>query len=145
MIKGTDYTGVSVIFFCHDGEGEFLMAKRSQNARDERGRWDIGGGGVKFGEAVEDALRREIGEEYGTRVLAIEPLGYRDVHRTHEDRKTHWIALDFKVQVDRDLVRIAEPTHIDEIRWYTPDTLPDPTHSQFPRFLELYREKLFGE
>lgn len=43
MIKGVDYTGVCIIYFCHDAKGNFIMAKRSPQARDERGRWDIGG------------------------------------------------------------------------------------------------------
>lgn len=45
LVKGVDYIGVCVVYFCHDGKGEFVMAKRSSNARDEHGRWDIGGGG----------------------------------------------------------------------------------------------------
>ena len=75
--KGVDYIGVSVIYFCHDGAGKFVMAKRSKNARDEQGRWDIGGGGLEFGEFVEDALCREVKEEYCTDVLGCEFLGSR--------------------------------------------------------------------
>ena len=44
MQKGIDFIGITTVFFCHDGKGKFLMAKRSKNARDEHGRWDIGGG-----------------------------------------------------------------------------------------------------
>jgi len=33
--KGIDFTGVSIVYFCHDGKGNFLMQKRSQQARDE--------------------------------------------------------------------------------------------------------------
>lgn len=43
MTKGADYTGVAVVYYCHDGAGKFVMAKRSGNCRDEQGRWDIGG------------------------------------------------------------------------------------------------------
>jgi len=34
----------------------------------------------------------EIKEEYCTDVLGFDFLGYRDVHREHNGKKTHWIA-----------------------------------------------------
>ncbi len=64
LIKGADFTGVAIVFFCHHGKGNFIMAKRSQNARDEQGKWDIGGGGLDFGISVEETLKKEIKEEY---------------------------------------------------------------------------------
>jgi 8-oxo-dGTP pyrophosphatase MutT (NUDIX family) len=140
--KGVDYIGVSVIYFCHDGAGKFVMAKRSKNARDEQGRWDIGGGGLEFGEFVEDALCREVKEEYCTDVLGCEFLGYRDVHREHDGVPTHWISLDFKVRIDPAKVAIGEPHKFDDIGFFTLDTIPENSHSQFPEFLRLYREKL---
>ncbi len=79
MRKGVDYTGIATVYFCHDGQGNFIMAKRSQNARDEQGCWDIGGGALEFGMAVDDSLCKEIKEEYCADVLGFEFLGYRDV------------------------------------------------------------------
>ncbi len=35
MKKGEDFTGVTIVYFCHDGNGNFLMKKRSANCRDE--------------------------------------------------------------------------------------------------------------
>ena len=140
--KGTDYIGVTVVYFCHDGGGKFVMAKRSENARDERGRWDVGGGGLEFGEFVPDALRREIKEEYCTDVLGYEFLGYRDVHREHDGQPTHWISLDFKVRIDPAKVAIGEARKFDDIGFFTLDTIPEHSHSQFPEFLRLYRDKL---
>jgi 8-oxo-dGTP pyrophosphatase MutT (NUDIX family) len=140
--KGIDCIGITVVYFCHDGAGKFVMAQRSQNARDEQGRWDIGGGGLEFGELVEDTLRREIKEEYSTDVLGHEFLGYRDVHREKEGVPTHWIALDFKARIDPAKVAIGEPHKFDNIGFFTFDTIPKDIHSQLPEFLRLYREKL---
>lgn len=140
--KGVDFTGVAVVYFCHDGAGNVLLNKRGVNSRDEQGRWDIGGGGVEFGIPVEENLRNEIREEYMTDVLAYEFLGFRDVHRENAGAKTHWIGLDFKVLVDRSKVKNGEPHKIDEVKWFTLDTLPSPIHSQIPTFIKLYEKKL---
>ena len=142
MRQGSDYVGVCVVYFCHDGKGNILFAKRSVNARDEQNRWDIGGGGVEFGETVEHTLRKEIKEEYNAEVLNFEFLGFRDVHRFHDGKPTHWIALDYKVLIDPNNVKVGEPHKFDDLRWFTLDTLPDPVHSQFPDFLKRYENLL---
>lgn len=145
LVKGIDHIGVCVVYFCHDGKGKFIMARRSKNTRDEHGRWDIGGGGLEFGQSIEEALRQEIKEEYCTDVLKYEFLGYRDVHRIHEGKPTHWIALDFKVLIDPKKVKIGEPEKFDAINWFTLNTFPKNSHSQFSKFLELHLPKLRGK
>ena len=140
--KGVDHVGVTLVYFCHDGNGSFLMNKRSQNCRDEQGRWDIGGGALEFGATVDDTLRKEIREEYCTDVLASEFLGYRDVHREQDGEGTHWIALDFRVLVDRSKVKNGEPHKFDDVAWFRLDAMPAPVHSQFPEFLRLYGDRL---
>ena len=140
--KGVDYTGVCVVFFCHDGSGNLLMGKRSKNVRDECDLWDIGGGGLEFGEDAEESMRRELMEEFDANALDYDFLGYRDVHRAHEGEKTHWIGLDFCVLVDREKVKIMEPEKMSELGWFSLDNYPENCHSQFGKFLELHREKI---
>src|SRR6185437_8643124 len=142
MKKGEDYTGVTVVYACHDGKGNYLLNKRGANCRDEQGTWDPGGGGVDFGDTVEGTLRKEIKEEYCADVLGYEFLGFRDVHRIHNKKRTHWIALDFKVLIDPAQVKNGEPHKLDELSWFTLDTLPEPLYSQYPFFLEKYKDKL---
>lgn len=142
MKKGTDYTGVTICYFCHDGAGRFLMNFRSKNCRDEHERWDIGAGGLEFGDGVEETLRKEIKEEYCTEVLNFEFLGFRELHREHDGKPTHWIGLDFKVQINPLTVRNGEPHKFERIDWFTLDTIPTRTHSQFPKFLEKNRARL---
>lgn len=143
MKKGVDFTGICVIFFCHDGNGRFVMGKRSNKTRDEHGRWDVGGGGLKFRETIEDALRRELKEEYGADVLDYEFLGYREAFREHEGNPTHWLAMDFKVLVDPAAVKIMEPDMFEEIGWFTESTMPEHVHSQLPLALARYEGRLF--
>lgn len=142
-IRGVDYTGVSVVYFCHDGNGKFVMGHRNENARDEKHRWDIGGGAVEFGENVEETLHKEIRREYGAKPLSIEFLGFRDVHRAHDDKKSHWVTFDFKVLVDPSSVKNGEPHKFHEVTWFTHDSMPKNIHSQLPHFLQKYKDKLF--
>lgn len=142
MTKGVDHTGISIVYFCHDGKGSFVMARRGQNARDENGNWDIGGGALEFGSTVEETLKREVKEEYGADVLQHDFLGFLDVHRMKGDAKTHWIALCFKVLVDPAKVINNEPHKFDEVKWFTFSTMPPNLHSQLPRLIAQFKEKL---
>lgn len=142
--KGVNFVGISVVYFCHDGKGKFVMAKRSKNCRDEQGRWDIGAGGLEYGDTAEETLRKEIKEEYCANVLGFEFIGYRDVFREHQGKQTHWIALDFKALINPDQTKIGEPHKFDEIKWFTLNSLPkdEEMHSQLPFFLKKYKDKL---
>jgi 8-oxo-dGTP pyrophosphatase MutT (NUDIX family) len=142
MQKGVDFVGVSIVYICHDGKGNFLMQKRGSGARDEHGAWDCGAGGLEFGDGVEDTLRKEIKEEYCADVLDFEFIGFRDVHRVHNGQPTHWVSLDFKVLLDPKQVKNGEPHKFDEIGWFKLNNLPDAKHSQLPLFLEKYKDKL---
>lgn len=143
MEPGIEYPGLAVVFLCHDDEGNMLMGKRSELCRDERGKWEPGSGALKLGENVEEALFRELQEEYRTRALEHSFLGYRDMHRSIGGViRTHWVALDFLVRVERHSVSIGEPRKCKQIGWFTIKDLPSPLHSQFPCFLKKHREKL---
>lgn len=144
MIKGVDYTGIGVVFFCHDGNGRVIVNKRSKNARDEQGCWDVGGGGVKHGELLEDALRREVKEEYGADILEHEYLGFREVHRVKDATPTHWIVFDFKVRIDPDTSFLGDPEKSDAVEWFTLDTIPHPQHSQLPPTIEKYKSRFIS-
>ncbi|GIE86877.1 NUDIX domain-containing protein [Actinoplanes regularis] len=126
---------VSCVFVCHDGAGRILLAKRSEQARDEPGTWDCGAGALEFGETFEAAVTREVIEEYTAVPQAIEELGVRNVLR--EDPPSHWVAVIFAVRVDPAEVRIGEPHKFDALTWCTPDDLPSPRHSQLDATLAL--------
>lgn len=145
MEKGIDYIGASVVYFCHDGKGNFLMHKRGQKTRDEQGRWDVGAGGIEFGHSVEKTLKKEIKEEYGAEVLSFEFLGFREIFREHNGRPTHWLAFDFKVLIDPKEAKNNEPHKFDEVKWFTKGTVPkvSEVHSQLPVFLKKYEDKLW--
>ena len=141
--KGISFPGVSTVFFCHDGQGNLLLGKRSQNTRDEQGRWDVGGGGLKHGQSLEQNLRREILEEYGVEAKKVDFLGYMDIFRKNpENLPTHWLAMMYVVLIDPKKVKNNDPESIDEIGWFNPSQLPNPLHSQLERFFEQYDHQL---
>jgi 8-oxo-dGTP pyrophosphatase MutT (NUDIX family) len=119
---------VSVVFVCSDGDGRLLLARRGPGARDEPGAWDCGAGALEFGETFEDAVRREVAEEYATTPLAVDLCGVRNVLR--DDPPSHWVALVFRVLVDPAAVAIGEPDKFDALGWFRPGALPAPAHSQ---------------
>lgn len=141
-IKGIDFTGITVSFLCHDGAGNYVFHKRGSNCRDENGRWDTGGGGLKFGEKLDDALVREIEEEYGVKPLEVEYLGFDEVFREHDGKPTHWLGFRYRALLDRENVINGEPDKHDEIGWFTFDNPPQPLHSQLEGVLDKYRDKL---
>jgi len=139
MKKGEDYIAVTVSFLCHDGKGNVFLSKRSVNARDEHGRWDCGGGGVEFGDSVEQTLHKEIFEEYRAKVRQAVFLGYRDVFREQNGKKTHWISLDYLALIDPKESGNGEPHKLETVGWFPFSELPEPMHSQWPNFLKSVR------
>lgn len=129
MRIGKDCIGVVCIFVCHDGQGNVLLQKRSVNCRDEQGTWDCGGGKLEFGETFEDAVRREVKEEYGAAAHDLQLCGAHNVLREHDGERTHWVAMTFAVRVEPTEVVIGEPEKVDEIGWFRMDALPSPLHS----------------
>lgn len=142
MRKGVDYIGICVTFYCHDGKGNYLFHKRSEKCRDEHGRWDCGGGGLKFGERLLEGVKREVVEEYAAEPVEIEFLGVSDVFRKIGNESTHWIAFRYKVLVDREKVINNEPDMHEELGWFRLDSLPSPLHSQIPFELQEFKDKL---
>lgn len=140
MQKGIDYVGLTVSYLCHDGKGNYLMNKRSTNCRDEHGTWDFGGGGVDFGDTVEETLCKEIKEEYCADIISSQFLNYFDLFRKDKGNKTHWLSLVFVVLVDPLQVKNGEPHKFDEIKWVRLDAIPEPLHSGwqqiFPKIID---------
>ena len=141
--KGVSFTAISTAFFCHDGNGNLFLTKRSQQTRDEHGRWDPGGGGLKHGQTVEANLLRELKEEYDVEPIEMQFIGYMDAFRSlPTGQPTHWLALYFAVKINPDQLKINEPEMVDDYGWFRLDALPEPLHSQFNLFMEKHGAKL---
>ena len=143
MIKGIDYIGNAAVVICHDGQGRYLLEYRSDKCRDEHFTWSpVGSGGIEFGDSIEETVYREVKEECNADVLVVEFLGVREVFREQDGKKTHWIQFDYKVLISTENITINEPEKCLKLEWFTLEDFPSPLHSQFPFFLEKYRDKL---
>jgi 8-oxo-dGTP diphosphatase len=65
----------SAVLVVHDGK--YLLAER--NKENYNGYWVIPGGGVKFGETLQDAAIREVKEETNLDVEIIKKIGYNEI------------------------------------------------------------------
>lgn len=148
MKPGIDYIGITTPFYCHDGDGNFLLHKRSNACRDEQGYWDFGGGRLQFGEDPAEGVLREVYEEYGCQGEIQEQLPAHSIIRTINSQKTHWLAVPFIIKVNRDEVKLNDKDKITEIGWFKLNKLPEPLHtgvqytmSKFKYYLEKYSHK----
>lgn len=140
MKKGVDYIGVTVVFFCHDGKGNLLMHKRSKKCRDEVGRWDVGGGSMKVGETFEQAVLREIKEEYCCVPKNLVFVKANNVLRKNRQENTHWVAIIFAATVNPKQVKIGDPDKIDAIGWFSEEKLPKPLHTMVRPHLKFVKD-----
>lgn len=142
MTPGIDYTGISVSFFCHDGAGNLVLTKRSDQCRDEHHTWEVGGGKLEYGEDPDVAVLREIAEEYGVRGVIEKALQPVSLLREYQGQKTHWITFPYVVRVKREQVIRGDPVSMAEIGWFRLDDLPSPLHSGMRLILDRYREDI---
>ena len=122
MKKGIDYIGVGVGAIIVNAQGKIFLAKRGKEARNESGKWEFPGGGVEFGEALEQALVREVKEEYGFDIEVQELLDV--VNHIIPDEKQHWVSPTFLCRYKAGSPRIREPHKCDEIGWFELDRIP---------------------
>lgn len=132
--KGKSFVGVSTAVAIFNRHGEIFLAQRSKNARDEHGRWDVCGGGLKWGETIENNAIREMEEEFGVETKQpLHSVGVRQAFRTDQfGDKTHWICVDHLVILtdeEAERVEIKEVDIFDDSGWFDLDNLPSPLHS----------------
>lgn len=124
MQPGVDYIGVSVGAIILNERNELFMAQRGTKARNERGCWEFPGGRVEYGEKLQDAIIREIHEEFGI-TITIEQFLATDDHILPDERQ-HWVATTYITRLTAGTPRILEPEKCSAIGWFTLETLPQP-------------------
>ena len=123
MKKGVDYIGVGVGAVILDRNGAVFLAKRGKEARNERHKWEFPGGGVEFGETLEQALVREVKEEYDL-TIAVERL-LDVVDHIIPAEKQHWVSPTFLCRITNGSPRIREPHKCEQIGWFRLNEIPE--------------------
>lgn len=125
MKRGIDFIGVSAGAMIVNEKGEVFLSKRSQKATNERGCWETPGGAVEFGETLQEAVEREIYEEYGIHIEIIKQFPAENHILPNE--KQHWVATTFLARIKTgESPKIMEPDKCDAIGWFPLDCLPEP-------------------
>ncbi|WP_084997698.1 nucleoside triphosphatase NudI [Cronobacter sakazakii] len=108
--------------------GEFLLCKMASDRGVFPGQWVLPGGGMEPGETMETALRREIREELGDKLLItdVQPWAFRDDIRmkTYPDGTTEEIYMIYLIfdciSANRNITFNEE---FQEIMWVSPEAL----------------------
>lgn len=127
MTAGIDHIGIGVGALIFDSQGQVFLSKRGPQARNEVGCWEFPGGGVQFNETMEQALRREIEEEYGITINVIEQLAAFD--HLLPDEAQHWVSVIYLAHHSGGSATILEPEKCSGIGWYSLTALPAPVTS----------------
>jgi 8-oxo-dGTP diphosphatase len=106
-----------------NADGKVFLAKRGREAGNERHKWEFPGGSVEFGERLEDALVREVKEEYDFEIEVDRLLDVVNHIIPHE--KQHWVSPTFLCRYKSGTPRIREPHKCEEIGWFTLDQIPE--------------------
>ena len=102
-------------------DGYLLLVKRRRPP--EAGFWNLPGGKVDFGERVEDAIVREIGEEIGVRVALLRPLGVVQMIGLDDQ---HWVSSIHLAEIVAGEPENREPGKHEAIVWAPLDAPPSP-------------------
>lgn len=97
-----------------DDDGRILLTKR--NKEPLRGYWVLPGGGIKFGERIEDALKREIKEETGLNIDIRDFITHYEI--INKKSKVHRIIFYYKSKSKGGVGKPSDDTS--ELKWIYP-------------------------
>ena len=99
-----------------DGEGRLLLIRHTYQPG-----WTFPGGGVEFGETIETALARELGEEIGVELAG--PAELFGIYSNHKVFPGDHVAL-YTVREWRIARQVVPSREIAEMGFFAPESLP---------------------
>ena len=117
MKAGSDYIGVGVGALLFNDQGKIFLTLRGPKAKSERGKWEIPGGAVEFCETFEQAVIREVMEEYGITIRVKDMLHLAD--HIIPDEQQHWVSPTFICELIEGTPIIQEPEKCSDMGWFS--------------------------
>lgn len=102
--------------------GRLLLLRRLRDP--EAGCWSLPGGKIDFLERAEDALRREVAEETGLALGALQLLCITD--QIHRETSEHWVAPVYLAESFTGEAANLEPHKHGGMEWFALTGLPAP-------------------
>jgi mutator protein MutT len=122
-------------------DGKILLEKRKSEPG--RGKWSIPGGLVELGESISQTVVREVAEETGLEVYALELIDVVDnvVRDENGEVKYHFVIIDYFVKLKGGNVKASSDA--EELRWVSLDEVEkyDLTKT-FRAFIQRNKQKL---
>lgn len=118
-MEKTVVTGILV----RNDEGKILLIKKKDGVGPYAGTYLTPGGGMKTGEAIDDAVQRELYEETGVKATNIRRVLFDDdVTENWKGVKTHFIMLLYTGDYVSGDLRPTEGNDdvFDDVRWFSP-------------------------
>ncbi|MCL5435541.1 MAG: NUDIX domain-containing protein [Patescibacteria group bacterium] len=125
--------------------GKVLLGRRHSDPRKAgsalhgEGQWCMPGGKLDFGESLENGAKREVKEETGVELLAVEPMCINNDRA--ED--AHFITFGMKALEWKGEPQVLEPDTMTEWRWFPLAELPAPLYFPTKKILENFRSGKF--
>lgn len=120
---GVDFVGVGVGVMVRNQKGEFLLGLRTENSRNEPGKWTFPGGGIEFGERLFDCAVREAKEEAG---LDVEPVRLvKVIDHIIPNENQHWVNPIVEAKILSGEPKLMEPHKISEWKWFSLENMPE--------------------
>ena len=141
MKRGKDYIGVGVGAVIVDEEGKLLLALRGPEAQNQQNLWELPGGSVEFNERHQDALKREMHEEFGIEIAVSDLLDIVD--DILPDERQHWISPNYicRIVSGQPGIQPGEEGKIQKFAWFRPEDVPENLTSVTRQMLADYRQR----
>ena len=127
-------------------KAEVLLGKRSDDPSKTllhgENTWTLPGGSVTFGESLRECANREVLEETGIKLGALNTISISD-EIVHD---AHFVCIGFLCRKFEGEPKTREPEEITEWRWFPIGNLPDKMFPPSKKIIENYKNKrIYGD
>jgi len=105
--------------------------------------WATPGGHLEFGESIEQCAKREVFEETGLVVSALQKLGFTNDIFVKDGK--HYVTLFMLAECEEGEAQVLEPNKCVQWQWFAQNTLPEPLFLSLANFLIEQPDLVFSD